>query len=205
LFDKYIKQSIWMGSVDLSKAFRCSLYCLSVSERSELVINLEAKAVGAGLVLELGAVVVLVGGDGPVVVDLVLDLGLNLLVLANAHGSLQVGAIRELKFSSEVGRDGVALETLSTIGGAVAHFMSGSNCGAPFSDVSNAHKVLLEVSTQEAGVVALGGEAELGPESLEVLGVMLEVDADVVFAFVGDVGALLVENFRLLVVLNMVL
>jgi hypothetical protein len=52
-----------MGSVGLSKAFRCSLYCLIVSERSELVINLEAKAVRAGLVLELGAVVVLVGGD----------------------------------------------------------------------------------------------------------------------------------------------
>jgi len=73
------------------------------------------------------------------------------------------------------------------------------------SDEAKADEVLLEVSTQEAGVVALGGEAELGPESLEVLGVMLEVDADVVFAFVGDVGALLVENFRLLVVLNMVL
>lgn len=63
MFDNYIKQSTWMGSVGLSKAFRCSLYCLIVSERSELVINLEAKAVRAGLVLELGAVVVLVGGD----------------------------------------------------------------------------------------------------------------------------------------------
>ena len=73
------------------------------------------------------------------------------------------------------------------------------------SDEAKADKVLLEVSTQEAGVVALGGEAELGPESLEVLGVMLEVEAEVVFAFVGDVGTLLVEDFRLLVVLNMVL
>jgi hypothetical protein len=194
-----------MGSVGLSKAFRCSLYCLTVSERSELVINLEAKAVGAGLVLELGAVVVLVGSDGPVVVDLVLDLGLSLLVLTDAHGGLQVGAVRELKFSSEVALDGVALETLCTVGGAVAHFKSGCNSGAVFSDVSDAHEVLLEVSTQEAGVVALGGEAELGPESLEVLGVMLEVEAEVVFAFVGDVGTLLVEDFRLLVVLNMVL
>ena len=65
--------------------------------------------------------------------------------------------------------------------------------------------MLLEVSTQEAGVVALGGEAELGPESLEVLGVVFEVETEVVLAFVGDVEALLVEHLLLLVVFNMVL
>lgn len=139
------------------------------------------------------------------VVDLVCDHGLSMLVLTDTQEGLQMGVVRELKFTSEVALDGVALETLGTISGAVAHFKSGFNRGAVLNDVCNTHEVLLEVSTQEAGVVALGGEAELGPESLEVLGVMLEVEAEVVFAFVGDVGALLVENFRLLVVLKMVL
>jgi len=60
-------------------------------------------------------------------------------------------------------------ETLGTVGGAVAYFPSSCNWGADLGEVSDAYKVLLEVSTQEAGVVALGGEAELGPESLKVL------------------------------------
>lgn len=71
--------------------------------------------------------------------------------------------------------------------------------------MANAHEVLLEVSTQEAGVVALGGEAELGPKSLEVLGVVLEVEAEVVLAFMSKVEALFVGDFLLLVVLNVVL
>lgn len=74
-----------------------------------------------------------------------------------------------------------------------------------FVDGTDAHEVLLEVSTQEAGVVALGGEAELGPKSLEVLGVVLEVEAEVVLAFMSKVEALFVGDFLLLVVLNVVL
>jgi len=99
----------------------------------------------------------------------------------------------------------LALETLGTVGSVVACVNGGNNRGAVLGYGSNAHEVLLEVSTQEAGVVALGGEAELGPESLEVLGVVFEVETEVVLAFVGDVEALLVEHLLLLVVFNMVL
>lgn len=194
-----------MGSVFLSKSFRCSVYCLTVSERSELVINLEAKAVGAGLFLEFGAVEILVGGNGPVLVDLVLDLNLGGVVLTGTGVGLQMGVVGELKFSSNSKLNWLALETLGTVGSVVACFNGGNNRGAVLGYGSNAHEVLLEVSTQEAGVVALGGEAELGPESLEVLGVVFEVETEVVLAFVGDVEALLVEHLLLLVVFNMVL
>jgi hypothetical protein len=50
-----------MGGVVLSESPHCSVYCLSVSERSELVVNLESEAVGTGFILELGAAEVLVG------------------------------------------------------------------------------------------------------------------------------------------------
>ena len=194
-----------MGGVVLSKSPHCSVYCLSVSERSELVVNLETEAVGARLVLNLGAGEVLVGGDGPVVVHLVINLNLSGVVFAGAGVSLQDDLVRELEFGTGSNLDGEALEALGTVSGVVGEFQSAGKRRAVLLDVANAHEVLLEVSTQEAGVVALGGEAELGPESLEVLGVVLEVEAEVVLAFVGEVEALLVEDFLLLVVLNLVL
>lgn len=194
-----------MGGVVLSGSPHCSVYCLSVSERSELVVNLETEAVGARLVLNLGAGEVLVGGDGPVVVHLVINLNLSGVVFAGAGVSLQDDLVRELEFGTGSNLDGEALEALGTVSGVVGEFQSAGKRRTVLLDVANAHEVLLEVSTQEAGVVALGGEAELGPESLEVLGVVLEVEAEVVLAFVGEVEALLVEDFLLLVVLNLVL
>jgi hypothetical protein len=194
-----------MGGVVLSESPHCSVYCLSVSERSELVVNLETEAVGARLVLDLGAGEVLVGGDGPVVVHLVINLKLSGVVLTGAGVSLQVNLFGELEFSTGSNLDGEALEALSTVGGVVGELQGAGEGRAVLLNVANAHEMLLEVSTQEAGVVALGGEAELGPESLEVLGVVLKVEAEVVLAFVGEVEALLVEDFLLLVVLNVVL
>lgn len=181
-----------MGGVVLSKSPHCSVYCLSVSERSELVVNLETEAVGARLVLDLGAGEVLVGGNGPLVVNFVIKLELSGVVLTGAGVSLQGDLFGEFVFSTSSDLNREALEAFSTVGRVVGELHGATAGTAKLLDVTNAHEMLLEVGTQEAGVVALGGEAELGPESLEVLGVVLKVEAEVVLAFVGEIEALLV-------------
>lgn len=108
-----------MGSEGLSGSLHCSLYCLSVSERSELVVNLETEAVGAGLVLKLGAREVLVGGDGPVAVHLVIDFPFSGVVFAGAGVGLEDDVVRELELSAGLDLDGLTLEALGSIGGVV--------------------------------------------------------------------------------------
>jgi hypothetical protein len=75
-------------------------------------------------------------------------------------------------------------------------------------DGTRAHEVLLKVGTDESALAVLGilgSPCELGPELLEVLGVVFEVDASVVLVVVGEAEARLDLDLCFVVVLNVFL
>ena len=100
--------------------------------------------------------------------------------------------------------DWLSTQSLCTISSIVLQFVSMSYVFSVVVETSQAHKMLLEVNTDEARVVfSRRSKGKLTPKSLEILGVMLSIETNVVLLFVGNVKSLLDQNFTLLVYFNM--
>lgn len=77
---------------------------------------------------------------------------------------------------------------------------------AVFVEVADAHKMLLQISAYEVRVGSIfRSPGSLSPQSLEILQVVLEVHAEVVFVLMSNVQARLEFGFTLVVVLEVFL
>lgn len=158
--------------------------------RSELVVDLETEVVRTLLGLEVSAAELLVAGNTPVVVHLVLDFNAGAPVLGGVHVGLQVRGIRKLVVSTKLNTDWETLESLGTISSIVGHFNSVGAAIAVLMMVTSAHEMLVQVSTHEIAVLSIfGSPGSLSPELLEILHVVFEEDAQMVLILVCEVQA----------------
>lgn len=146
--------------------------------------------------------------DGPVVVHLVVHLHLHAVVLVPPGVGLEMGGIGEFVLCAGLEADWGAFEMLGAISSVVGHFISVMGVIVVLVDGTRAHEVLLKVGADESALAVLGilgSPCELGPELLEVLGVVFEVDASVVLVVVGEAEARLDLDLCFVVVLNVFL
>lgn len=173
---------------------------------SQLVVDLEPEVVRALLGLEVAGAELLVSADGPMVVNLVLNLHLGAIVGVPPQGGLQVGVVRELVAGGSLCAERGVVETLGTFGSVVGHLKGMLSTVAVVVVVADGHEVLLHVETEEVVVLGiLGGEGNLGPQAGEVLGIVLEVDTSVVLVLMSEADVRLDLGLLFVVVLDVVL
>lgn len=140
------------------------------------------------------------GTNVDVVRELVINFQASTVVLSNVNGGLQVGLVRKSVVVSKVESNWESLEAFSTISSVVGQFNGVSLVLVGVVGVTKGHEVLLQISTEESSLVVIWGEGKLTPKSLEVLGVVLEVNTDVVLVFMADVDTFFDQDLLLVVV-----
>jgi len=141
-----------------------------------------------------------------VVVDLVLNLQLGAVVLIQPEGRLHVGRGRVLILSSSPEADGQAIEALGALCGVIGSLVGVGDVCTVLVHADDADEVILDVSADSTTVVLfLGRPGGLSPEALEVLGVVLEVEAKMMLILMSEVPAGLELDLGLLVVLEVFL
>lgn len=140
--------------------------------------------------------------NGPVGVNLVLNLQVNAVVLSNVNCGLKVSSIRQSVVVTSSDSNWESLETFCTVSGIVDSFKTVGSVVVELKHSTSTNEVLKDIGTDETKLMVFWGECNLSPESLEFLCVMLEVTTNVMFLFMGEVQSFLECDFILLVDLS---